>query len=60
MAAKTPLAVVKEKFGEKAKLVEALEKLTGETSGSRARTRTRAWRTSPTRSSFACTRRSPP
>ncbi len=31
MAAKTPLAVVKEKFGEKAKLVEALEKLTGET-----------------------------
>ena len=30
MAAKTPLAVVKEKFGEKAKLVEALEKLTGE------------------------------
>jgi hypothetical protein len=30
MAANTPLAVVKEKFGEKAKLVEALEKLTGE------------------------------
>jgi hypothetical protein len=30
MAATTPLAVVKEKFGEKAKLVEALEKLTGE------------------------------
>jgi hypothetical protein len=30
MAAITPLAVVKEKFGEKAKLVEALEKLTGE------------------------------
>ena len=30
MAASTPLGVVKEKFGEKAKLVEALEKLTGE------------------------------
>ncbi len=30
MAANTPLATVKEKFGEKAKLVEALEKLTGE------------------------------
>jgi hypothetical protein len=30
MAANNPLAVVKEKFGEKAKLVEALEKLTGE------------------------------
>ena len=30
MAATSPLAVVKEKFGEKAKLVEALEKLTGE------------------------------
>jgi hypothetical protein len=30
MAANTPLAVVKETFGEKAKLVEALEKLTGE------------------------------
>jgi hypothetical protein len=30
MAATTPLATVKEKFGEKAKLVEALEKLTGE------------------------------
>jgi hypothetical protein len=30
MAAKTPLLIVKEKFGEKAKLVEALEKLTGE------------------------------
>ena len=30
MAAKTPLGVVKEKFGEKAKLVAALEKLAGE------------------------------
>jgi hypothetical protein len=30
MAAKTPLALVKEKFGDKAKLVDALEKLTGE------------------------------
>ena len=30
MAPTTPLAIVKEKFGEKAKLVEALEKLTGE------------------------------
>jgi hypothetical protein len=30
MPASTPLATVKEKFGEKAKLVEALEKLTGE------------------------------
>jgi hypothetical protein len=30
MAAKTPLLIVKEKFGEKSKLVEALEKLTGE------------------------------
>jgi hypothetical protein len=30
MAAKTPLGVVKETFGEKAKLVEALEKLAGE------------------------------
>jgi len=30
MAASTPLAIVKEKFGEKAKLVEALEKLTGD------------------------------
>jgi hypothetical protein len=30
MAAKTPLAAVKETFGEKAKLVEALEKLAGE------------------------------
>jgi hypothetical protein len=28
MAAKTPLAIVKDKFGEKAKLVEAIEKLT--------------------------------
>jgi hypothetical protein len=28
MAAKTPLALVKDKFGEKAKLVEAIEKLT--------------------------------
>lgn len=30
MASKTPLALVKEKFGDKAKLVDALEKLTGE------------------------------
>ena len=30
MAAKTPLALVQEKFGDKAKLVEAVEKLTGE------------------------------
>jgi hypothetical protein len=30
MAAKTPLTIVKESFGEKAKLVDALEKLTGE------------------------------
>jgi hypothetical protein len=30
MATKTPLAIVKETFGEKAKLVDALEKLTGE------------------------------
>jgi hypothetical protein len=30
MASKTPLALVKEKFGEKEKLVDALEKLTGE------------------------------
>jgi hypothetical protein len=30
MASKTPLMLMKEKFGEKAKLVEALEKLTGE------------------------------
>jgi hypothetical protein len=30
MASKTPLALVKEKFGDKAKLVETLEKVTGE------------------------------
>lgn len=30
MAHKTPLAIMKEQFGEKAKLVEALEKLTGD------------------------------
>jgi hypothetical protein len=30
MAAKTPLALVQEKFGDKNKLVDALEKLTGE------------------------------
>jgi hypothetical protein len=30
MAAKTPLALVQEKFGDKAKLVEAVEKLTSE------------------------------
>ncbi len=30
MATKTPLSLVKDKFGDKAKLVEALEKLTGE------------------------------
>jgi hypothetical protein len=30
MATKTPLALVKDKFGEKAKLVEAIEKLTGD------------------------------
>ena len=30
MSTKTPLAIVKEKFGEKAKLVDALEKLTQE------------------------------
>jgi len=30
MSAKTPLSVVKDTFGDKAKLVEALEKLTGD------------------------------
>jgi hypothetical protein len=30
MSSKTPLALMKEKFGDKAKLVEAVEKLTGE------------------------------
>jgi len=30
MATKTPLAIVKDKFGEKAKLVEAIEKLTND------------------------------
>jgi len=30
MALKTPLSLMKDKFGEKAKLVEALEKLTGD------------------------------
>ncbi|MGD0530002.1 MAG: hypothetical protein ABSE49_33010 [Polyangiaceae bacterium] len=30
MSSKTPLALLKEKFGDKAKLVEAVEKLTGE------------------------------
>src|SRR5450432_4228522 len=30
MATKTPLSIVKEQFGEKSKLVEALEKLTGD------------------------------
>jgi hypothetical protein len=30
MSSKTPLALMKEKFGEKSKLVEALEKLSGE------------------------------
>ncbi|HEX3345511.1 MAG TPA: hypothetical protein VHS09_13100 [Polyangiaceae bacterium] len=30
MSSKTPLALMKEKFGDKAKLVEAIEKLTGE------------------------------
>jgi hypothetical protein len=30
MATKTPLALVKEKFGDKAKLVEAVEKFTGD------------------------------
>jgi hypothetical protein len=30
MAAKTPLSIMKDKFGEKAKLVEAIEKLTGD------------------------------
>ncbi len=30
MATKTPLSLVKDKFGEKAKLVEAIEKLAGE------------------------------
>jgi hypothetical protein len=30
MSSKTPLAIMKDKFGDKAKLVEALEKLAGE------------------------------
>ena len=30
MSSKTPLALMKDKFGDKAKLVEAVEKLTGE------------------------------
>ena len=30
MATKTPLSIMKEQFGEKSKLVEALEKLTGD------------------------------
>ena len=57
--AKSPLAIVKDKFGDKAKLVAAVEKLTGEDLWVSRRTRTRGSRTSPTRSSFASTRPSP-